>query len=148
MFDAGRLLLFGLTTLLVCCSGNFDYPQSGISHLRPICLSCGYNMLSAIRNIIRGGVTPRVVSSTCQFSTSNSLARGEDRKMMIASVPKRDEGTVGEKAIAIDSLITECVPAEGINRQLLFNTRFSFQFPHEGLSGRKHTQHTDQWPGF
>lgn len=65
-------------------------------------------MLSAIRNIVRSSVAPlRLPAATCQFSTSNSLSRGEDRKMMIASVPKKDEGTIGEKAIAIDSLITE-----------------------------------------
>lgn len=62
-------------------------------------------MLSAIRTIIRSSVTPRAGCSS--FSTSLKLGRGEDRKQMLASVPKKDEGTVGENAIAIDSLITE-----------------------------------------
>lgn len=66
-------------------------------------------MLSAIRNIIRSSVTPRAVAVGCNFSTGQTLSRGEDRKMMLASVPKKDEGTVGENAIAIDSLITELV---------------------------------------
>lgn len=61
-------------------------------------------MLSAIRNMVRSTVASR---SVVNFSTSQSVSRGEDRKMMINSVPKKDEGTVGEKAIAIDSLITE-----------------------------------------
>lgn len=66
-------------------------------------------MLSAIRNIIRSSVTPRAVAVGCNFSTGQTLSRGEDRKMMLASVPRQDEGTVGENAIAIDSLITELV---------------------------------------
>lgn len=39
--------------------------------------------------------------------TGYPLFKAEDRKQMLASVPKKDEGTVGEKAIAIDSLITK-----------------------------------------
>lgn len=62
-------------------------------------------MLTAIRAIIRNNL-PKTISG-CSFSTSQVVARGEDRKQMLASVPKKDEGTVGENAIAIDSLITE-----------------------------------------
>lgn len=63
-------------------------------------------MLTAIRAIIRNNL-PKTISGCSAFSTSPVVARGEDRKQMLASVPKKDEGTVGENAIAIDSLITE-----------------------------------------
>lgn len=62
-------------------------------------------MLTAIRAIIRNNLPKTIPGSS--FSTSQVVARGEDRKQMLASVPKKDEGTVGENAIAIDSLITE-----------------------------------------
>lgn len=38
---------------------------------------------------------------------SSALLKVEDRKQMLASLPGKDEGTVGERAIDIDSLITK-----------------------------------------
>nr|XP_029715832.1 28S ribosomal protein S11, mitochondrial-like [Aedes albopictus] len=38
---------------------------------------------------------------------SAALLKVEDRKAMLASLPGKDEGTVGERAIDIDSLITK-----------------------------------------
>ncbi|EDV93853.1 28S ribosomal protein S11, mitochondrial [Drosophila grimshawi] len=38
--------------------------------------------------------------------TSAFLAKAEDRKEMLASLPAKDEGTIGEKSVDIDTLIT------------------------------------------
>lgn len=42
---------------------------------------------------------------TSNFHTTSTWLRGEDRKEMIKSMPKKDEGTEGEKAILLDNLI-------------------------------------------
>lgn len=65
-------------------------------------------MLSSIRAVFRSAALLKGVPG-CGISTTATLGRGEDRKEMLASLPKRDEGTVGEKVIAIDSLITKSV---------------------------------------
>ncbi|CAD7092231.1 unnamed protein product [Hermetia illucens] len=48
----------------------------------------------------------QICSKTRQFQTTASLAKVEDRKQMLASLPEKDEGTAGEKSIGIDSLVS------------------------------------------
>lgn len=49
-----------------------------------------------------------ILNKTC-FHTNVILHKVEDRKMMMASLPAKDEGTKGEKSIAIDSLINRYI---------------------------------------
>ncbi|GAB0093799.1 Ribosomal protein S11 [Sergentomyia squamirostris] len=53
-----------------------------------------------LRNSRNGG-------AFCQYHTSSVLSKAEDRRMMMASLPARDEGTAGEKVVDIDSLIKQ-----------------------------------------
>ncbi|KAH8247577.1 hypothetical protein KR038_006641 [Drosophila bunnanda] len=56
--------------------------------------------LSALRHAQR--LRPLQVSS---IHTGACLRKAEDRKEMLASMPAKDEGTVGEKSVDIDNLI-------------------------------------------
>lgn len=42
---------------------------------------------------------------TSGIHTSRACLKAEDRKEMLASMPVKDEGTEGERAISIDQLI-------------------------------------------
>lgn len=37
---------------------------------------------------------------------SAALFKSEDRKSMLASLPSKDEGTIGERSIGVDALIS------------------------------------------
>lgn len=41
------------------------------------------------------------------INTSKTLCKVEDKKMMLASLPSKDEGTIGEKSVDIDSLLNK-----------------------------------------
>lgn len=45
----------------------------------------------------------RILSNSVH--TSGACLKAEDRKEMLASMPKKDEGADGEKTISIDNLI-------------------------------------------
>jgi len=51
------------------------------------------------------GKLQKIVLQYSGISTNAMLCKVEDRKEMLASLPKKDEGTAGEKSIDIDSLI-------------------------------------------
>ncbi|XP_055376508.1 30S ribosomal protein S11 [Condylostylus longicornis] len=55
--------------------------------------------VSTLRNFAK------IILPNNTISTSSLLCKVEDRKQMLASLPKIDEGTAGEKSIDIDSLI-------------------------------------------
>lgn len=57
--------------------------------------------LSALRSI----TMPAVPLQTSRIHTSACWRKAEDRKEMLASLPAKDEGTVGEKTVDIDTLI-------------------------------------------
>ncbi|XP_016960390.1 30S ribosomal protein S11 [Drosophila biarmipes] len=57
--------------------------------------------LSALRSI----TLPAVPLQTSRIHTSVCWRKAEDRKEMLASLPAKDEGTVGEKTVDIDTLI-------------------------------------------
>lgn len=46
---------------------------------------------------------------TSSIHTSGVYLKADDRKNMLASVPKKDEGAEGEKTISLDSLIQKWV---------------------------------------
>lgn len=48
---------------------------------------------------------PAVPLQTSRIHTSACWRKAEDRKEMLASLPAKDEGTVGEKTVDIDTLI-------------------------------------------
>lgn len=54
-------------------------------------------MLSILRN--------RVLANS--FHSTNVNLKAEDRKEMLASLPKKDEGADGEKSIDMDSMINK-----------------------------------------
>lgn len=64
-----------------------------------------------IKQCALSAATPR----SSYLHTSACLAKAEDRKEMLASLPAKDEGTVGEKSVDIDTLI---------NRYVLYIYRF------------------------
>lgn len=50
--------------------------------------------------------TANAVSSRSSYiHTSAFLRKSEDRKEMLASMPAKDEGTIGEKSVDIDTLL-------------------------------------------
>ncbi|XP_068153354.1 uncharacterized protein mRpS11 [Drosophila tropicalis] len=57
---------------------------------------------SATAGVVATDVSKRLVSA---FHTSSYRGKAEDRKEMLASLPAKDEGTVGEKSVDIDTLI-------------------------------------------
>jgi len=57
--------------------------------------------LRALRSI----TSPAVPLQTYRIHTSACWRKAEDRKEMLASLPAKDEGTVGEKTVDIDTLI-------------------------------------------
>nr|AAL90434.1 RH70248p [Drosophila melanogaster] len=59
--------------------------------------------LSALRSI----TMPAVPLQTSRIHTSACWRKAEDRKEMLAFLPAKDEGTVGEKTVDIDTLINE-----------------------------------------
>uniref|UniRef100_A0A1B6CKB1 28S ribosomal protein S11, mitochondrial n=1 Tax=Clastoptera arizonana TaxID=38151 RepID=A0A1B6CKB1_9HEMI len=62
------------------------------------------------------------------FHTTLSLSKMEDRRILISSTPKKDEGTSGEAAIGIDSLIhsrEDMFPSENTPKTLFNNIPFS-----------------------
>lgn len=44
------------------------------------------------------------ISKSAFIHTSIILRKAEDRKEMLASLPAKDEGTIGEKSVDIDTL--------------------------------------------
>lgn len=46
-------------------------------------------------------------SSIRALSTTTKCLKAEDRREMLASLPAKDEGTEGEKAVDIDNLINK-----------------------------------------
>ncbi|XP_055848438.1 30S ribosomal protein S11 [Episyrphus balteatus] len=53
-------------------------------------------------------ISPRYASTPkVQMHSSAMLCKVEDRKEMLASMPTRDEGTVGERSIDIDTLMSK-----------------------------------------
>lgn len=46
-----------------------------------------------------------LLGSVNALHTSLPRRRGEDRKQLAASMPKRDDGSAGEKSIDVDSLL-------------------------------------------
>lgn len=57
-------------------------------------------LLGALRHVQR--IVPIQASS---IHTGACLRKAEDRKEMRASLPAKDEGTIGEKVVDIDTLI-------------------------------------------
>jgi len=62
----------------------------------------GFNYL---KQCAFNAATPR---SSC-IHTSAFMRKVEDRKEMLASMPAKDEGTIGEKSVDIDTLINRYV---------------------------------------
>ncbi|KFB41317.1 AGAP003644-PA-like protein [Anopheles sinensis] len=56
-------------------------------------------------SFVTGLVSRTVPSSVRNIHRSAMLCKVEDRKAMLASLPTKDEGTVGERSIDIDSMI-------------------------------------------
>jgi len=50
--------------------------------------------------------SPAILGFTKQICTSGLLCKAEDKREMRASLPVKDEGTLGEKSIDIDSIIS------------------------------------------
>ncbi|XP_059610187.1 small ribosomal subunit protein uS11m [Phlebotomus argentipes] len=46
-------------------------------------------------------------ASVCHYHTTNCVRKAEDRREMLASMPKKDEGTMGESVVDIDSMISK-----------------------------------------
>ncbi|XP_022219449.1 28S ribosomal protein S11, mitochondrial [Drosophila obscura] len=61
-------------------------------------------ILSAVRCAKRASL-PLGPLSTSNIHTSVCSRKAEDRKEMLASLPAKDEGTIGEKSVDIDTLI-------------------------------------------
>lgn len=56
-----------------------------------------------LKNIFKNNGIYRLFTSN--FSTTTRCLKADDRKELIASTPKRDQGTEGEKSMDIDQLI-------------------------------------------
>lgn len=56
-----------------------------------------------LKNILKYNCISRLITNN--FSTSLRCLKADDRKELIASTPKRDQGTEGEKSMDIDQLI-------------------------------------------
>lgn len=56
-------------------------------------------------NLLSGLVRRTLVGSVRPLHQTATLRKVEDRKAMLASLPSKDEGTVGERSIDIDSMI-------------------------------------------
>ncbi|XP_055902734.1 30S ribosomal protein S11 [Eupeodes corollae] len=52
-------------------------------------------------------ISPRYVTPKVNIHSTALLCKVEDRKEMLASMPTRDEGTVGERSIDIDTLMSK-----------------------------------------
>ncbi|XP_076330429.1 mitochondrial ribosomal protein S11 [Tachypleus tridentatus] len=61
------------------------------------------------------------------FQASASICKAEDRKAMMASLPRKDEGVQGEKSVDIDSskLMKFAFPEENTNDMVVEGTRFA-----------------------
>ncbi|XP_017141438.1 28S ribosomal protein S11, mitochondrial [Drosophila miranda] len=62
-------------------------------------------ILNAVRYAKRVNLPVQMPLSTSSIHTSVCSRKAEDRKEMLASLPAKDEGTVGEKSVDIDTLI-------------------------------------------
>lgn len=68
-------------------------------------MSMKRSLFSGIQYIKRCALSAASPRSS-YIHTSACLAKAEDRKEMLASLPAKDEGTVGEKSVDIDTLIS------------------------------------------
>lgn len=57
------------------------------------------------RNVCKLLPDKKLFASVSRFHLSANLWRGEDRRMMLKSLPAKDEGTGGERTIDIDNMI-------------------------------------------
>lgn len=55
--------------------------------------------------LIKKNPLPQTRVLISSFHTSRGCMKTEDRKNMLASVPKKDEGAEGERSVSLDSLI-------------------------------------------
>lgn len=58
-----------------------------------------------LTNINRIWPVNKWIGATNAFHISATLSGGEDRRMMMKSMPTKDEGTIGERTIDIDNMI-------------------------------------------
>lgn len=71
-------------------------------------MSMKRTLFSGIQYIKQCGLS--AASPRCSYiHTSPCLGKAEDRKEMLASLPAKDEGTVGEKSVDIDTLINRYI---------------------------------------
>ncbi|XP_017130717.1 30S ribosomal protein S11 [Drosophila elegans] len=63
------------------------------------------SLKTALLSVIRSFSRPAVTLQTSRIHTGVCWRKAEDRKEMLASLPAKDEGTVGEKTVDIDTLI-------------------------------------------
>lgn len=62
-------------------------------------------LVNMLKNIIKNNGIYRLFTSN--FSTTSRCLKADDRKELINSTPRRDQGTEGEKSMDIDNLIVK-----------------------------------------
>lgn len=54
---------------------------------------------------VANGIQPIVIQTAAALHSSARLCKAEDRRQMKASLPAKDEGTIGERTANIDSIL-------------------------------------------
>ncbi|KAJ6636998.1 28S ribosomal protein S11, mitochondrial [Pseudolycoriella hygida] len=93
-------------------------------------LSLKLTALSSLLNVLKTNVSNRTLTMSSALM-DKKVSRGEDRKQMLASMPAKDEGTLGERTTLIDSLISakQSIFPDGTTNTSAFNGQIFNDIP-------------------